>query len=172
MVAQQSLSVSDTVRFTLGTTPMRGVIIDDRGPIASQGLRIYRIRVPNAPYDDQVFEMPEDELSPDSHRDLPITTDAIVNYLQHGGLLRILRSNLSGGRSQPRVWLSRDTLGNVVHTFLEGPGHIGGATVPFYALHNDRILTPKLDEVTEFLKTFGLSQEDAKRVTKTVGTAP
>lgn len=172
MVAQQSLSVGDTVRFTLGTTPISGVVLDDRGPIGVNGIHIYRIRVANSPYEDEVFEMPEDELILGPEQKPQIPSDAIINYLQQGGLLQILRSNLSGGKDQPRVWLSRDTLGNVVHTFLENHSNIGGATVPFYALHNNRIFTPKLDEVTKFLITFGLSERDAKRVTDVVGTDP
>ncbi len=116
--------------------------------------------------------MPEDELDVDSPLEPSISSDSIVEYLQDGGLLQILRSNMSGGSNQPRVWLTRDTLGNVVHTFIESRSRIGGGPVPFHALHNDRIFAPKLSEVQAFLMTFGLSQRDAQRVIAAVGTDP
>ena len=145
-------------------------MVDDRGPIGANGVHIYQIRVATPPYNDEVFEMPEDEIDVERDQDVTISNDAIVKYLQHGGLLQILRANLSGGTHQPRVWLSRDTLGNVVHTFVSG--NIGGASVPLNALHNNHIFTPKLNEVVQFLAAFGLSDRDAKRVTQTVGTNP
>jgi hypothetical protein len=172
MVAQKSLSVGDTVRFTLGTTHISGVVVDDRGPIGMNGIHIYQIRVPNSPHDDRVFEMPEDELSSIPRQEVRIPPDSIIDYLRHGGLLQILRSGHSGQKGQPRVWLSLDTLGNVVHAYREGCSSVGGAAVPCRALHNNRIFTPKLSEVAEFLKTFGLSDREAKRVTDAVGTNP
>ena len=171
MVAQQAITLGDTVRFTLGTTPVTGIVIDDRGPIGANGVRIYRVRVPNSPYDDELFEMAEDELDVQPPPDTDVPKDAIVEYLQHGGLVQILRQNLSGGKSQPRVWLRRDTAGNVVHTFTEAPGAVGGATVPFAALRANRIFAPKRGDVLAFLKTFGLSGDDANRVIDAVGTA-
>jgi hypothetical protein len=160
------------VCFTLGTTPVHGVVIDDRGPIGANRVRIFRVRVPNDPYDEDVIEMPEDELALEKKSIESIPNDDVVNYLEHGGLIQILKANRSGGKNQPRVWLGRDSLGNVVHTFIAERGSVGGETIPFLALHDNRVFTPKRDEVLTFLSTFGLSKHDAKQVVKAVGTAP
>jgi hypothetical protein len=79
---------------------------------------------------------------------------------------------MSGGKNQPRVWLTRDSLGNVVHTFVAERGILGGATVPPFALHDNRVFAPKRDEVLAYLATFGLSSEDARSVVDAIGTAP
>ncbi len=172
MVAQETISVGDNVCFTLGTTPIRGVVVDDRGPIGANSVRIFRVRIPNDPYDEDVIEMPEDELALAIKDVESISESSIVNYLEHGGLVQILKANMSGGKNQPSVWLGRDSLGNVVHTFIAERGRVGGATIPFFALHDNRIFAPKLKEVLAFLSTFGLSKRDAKQVVETVGTAP
>lgn len=162
--------MGDTVWFTLGTTPIHGVVIDDRGPIGANRVRIFRIRVPNDPYDEDVFEMPEDELVLEDKSIESIPVADIVSYLKHGGLLQILKANMSGGRNQPRLWLAHDSLGHVVHTFIAERGKVGGATIPFSALHDNRVFEPKLGEVLTFLSTFGLSQRDAQEVVAAVGT--
>lgn len=172
MVAQKIISVGDNVCFTLGTTPIQGVVIDDRGPIGANSVRIFRVRIPHDPYDDDIIEMPEDELALAMKNVESIPGASIVGYLEHGGLVQILKSNMSGGKNQPCVWLRRDSLGNVVHTFIAERGSVGGAAIPFFALHDNRIFTPKLKEVLTFLSTFGLSKGDAKRVADAIGTAP
>ncbi|NQT39840.1 MAG: hypothetical protein HQ581_20265 [Planctomycetes bacterium] len=172
MVAQKTISVGDNVSFTLGTTPIHGVVIDDRGPIGANSVHIFRVRIPNDPYDDDIFEMPEDELALAKKSDESIPVASIVDYLEHGGLVQILKSNMSGGKSQPRVWLGCDSLGNVVHTFIAERGSVGGSAVPFFVLHDNRILAAKLKEVMTFLSTFGLSKGDAQRVANAIGTAP
>jgi len=172
LVAQLTISVGDNVRFTLGTTPVHGVVIDDRGPIGANRVRIFRVCVPNDPYDEDVIEMPEDELALENQSMESIPNGDIVNYLGHGGLVQILKANMSGGKNQPRVWLRRDSLGNVVHTFIAERGSVGGATIPFFALYDNRVFTPKLAEVLTFLSTFGLSARDAKQVATAVGSAP
>jgi len=172
LVAQKTISVGDNVRFTFGTTPVHGIVIDDRGPIGANRVRIFRIRVPNDPYDEDVIEMPEDELALEDNITESISEGDVVNYLEHGGLVQILKANMSGGRNQPRVWLGRDSLGNVVHTFTSERGSVGGATIPFFVLHDNRVFEPKLQEVLSFLTTFGLSETDAKHVAMAVGTAP
>ena len=151
---------------------MQAVVIEDRGPIGVNGVRIFSVRVPNDPYDDMVFEMPEDELAPAKNGVQKISEDEIIDYLKHGGLLQILRSDLSGDKNQPRVWLTRDSLGNVVHTYSAERGIVGGGTVPYSALYEYRVSAPKRDEVLAFLSTFGLSKQKAKQVVDSVGTAP
>ena len=172
MVTQQTISVGDSVQFTLGTSPVCGVVIDDRGAIGANGVRIFRVRIPNDPYDDDIFEMPEDELVRANESVELIPKAKIVDYLENDGLVQILKKNMPGEKTQPRVWLRRDSLGNVIHTFKEERGSIGGATVPSFALHENRVFEPKLREVLTFLKTFSLSEHDAKKVVKAVGIAP
>jgi hypothetical protein len=172
MVTQKQFSVGDSVSFTLGTTSILGVVIDDRGPIGANSVHIYRVRIPNDPYDDDVFEMPEDELAFADHTVESIPNSSVVDYLAHGGLVQILKSNTSGGKNQPRVWLTRDSIGNVIHTFTAERGTVGGATVPVSALHDNRVVAAKVNEVLSFLKTFGLSHDDARCVVNVIGTAP
>lgn len=172
MVALKTISVGDNVSFTLGTTPVQGVVVDDRGPIGANSVRIFRVLIANDPYDEDVIEMPEDDLSLANNSVEAISGDKIVDYLEHGGLVQILKSNMSGGRNQPCVWLRPDSLGNVVHTFVAARGTVGGAIVPFLALNDNRIFTPKMTEVLAFLSTFGLSKREAEHVAETIGTAP
>lgn len=172
MVARKAISVGDDVCFTLGTTTVHGIVIDDRGPIGANRVHILTVRISNAPYDDETIEMPEDELALAKQADKPIPRASIVKYLENGGLVQILKSNMSGGKNQPSVALKRDALGNVVHTFMVERGSVGGANVPFLALQDDRIFAPKRKEVLVFLSTFGLSKSDAKRIIETIGTFP
>lgn len=154
---------------------MQGVIVDDRGPIGAGKVRIFRIRVPNDPYDDDVFEMPEDEIevvdqSVSQSGTIP-PSDA-MEYFERGGLLRILRAGMSGGKTQRCAWLCRDSLGNVTHTFSPDRGSVGGAVIPFLALYGNRVFTPKRRDVLRFLRAFGLSTHNAEHVLQIVGTAP
>lgn len=172
MVATKQFSVGDNVCFTLGTTQTVGVVVDDRGPIGANNVHLYRVRVPNDPYDDGFVEMPEDELAFAETQEASIPSSKMVEYLKNGGLLQILKSNTSGGKNQPRVWLTRDGLGNVVHTFVAERGSVGGAVVPFSALHENRVFTPKVNDVLLFLAEFGLSRAEAEQVVVGTGKAP
>jgi hypothetical protein len=49
---------------------------------------------------------------------------------------------------------------------------IGGATVPFFALHEEKVFTGKKAAVLVFLTSFGLSNHDAEDVLAAVGTSP
>jgi hypothetical protein len=111
--------------------------------------------------------MPEDDL-----RSAQPQRDAVIDFLKKGGLLEILRANLGGGPSQPRVWLTFDSHGKLTHTLDASRGSIGGAVVPFFALHGNKVFTPKTEEVVSFLGSFGLSRNDAREVLNFVGTEP
>lgn len=169
------ISVRDQVRFTLGTASVQGVVVDDRGPIGAGKVHIFRIRVSNDPYDDDVFEMPEDEIEvidQDTSKTDTITASEAKEYLERGGLIRILRAGSSGGKTHSHAWLRRDSLGNVTHTFSPDRGDVGGAIIPLLALRTHRVLTPKRDEVLNFLTAFGLPLGDAEHVLEAVGTTP
>jgi hypothetical protein len=96
----------------------------------------------------------------------------IVNYLREGGLVAILRSNLAGGKQQPKAWLAFDPRGALTHTFTAERGVIGGAPVPFFALHENHIFTPKVGEVIDFVMRFGLTRSDAEDIVRSVGATP
>jgi len=169
-----AFSVGDAVRFPLGSRTARAVIVEDRGPIGAQGRRIYRVRVDYDPDDSVTFEMPGEEMElvpADDALARPIENSEAVDYLQRGGLISMLQTATSDGK-QIGVWLRRDSLGNVTHTFAADRGLVGGAVIPSGAVYDNRVFTAKSDHVLRFIENFGLVRPDAKAVLKTVGTAP
>lgn len=172
---ENRIAIGDQVQFTLGTSLAQGVVVDDRGPIGAGKVHIFRVSVSNDPYDDEVFEMPEDEIevvNRDASQGTAIRVDEAIEYLERGGLVHILRAGMSGGKAQPRAWLCRDSLGNVTHTFSPERGRLGGAVVPFFALHDSRVFTPKREDVRSFIGAFGLNDDAVEQVLGSVGTAP
>jgi hypothetical protein len=166
--------VGDRVEFVMGRRKVIGVITEDRGLIGAHGRRLFQVQVPMDPYEPALFELPADEIQTanSSEASRTLGKNEIVDYLKNGGLIAILQSNL-GGKDQPRVWLCRDNLGNVTHTFISERGLLGGATVPFWTLHEgSRVFSDKKDEVTTYLTSFGLSHEEAELIVHAVGTAP
>ena len=63
MVTQKTISVGDAVCFTLVKTQIHGVVVDDRGPIGANRVHIFSISIPNDSDENDVVEMPEDELA-------------------------------------------------------------------------------------------------------------
>ncbi|HEV3259430.1 MAG TPA: hypothetical protein VG013_21365, partial [Gemmataceae bacterium] len=63
---------------------------------------MYSIRLDDGGEEPALIEMPEEYLeavpAPDK--------ETILRYLKNGGLEEILRASLTGGREQPRVWLT------------------------------------------------------------------
>lgn len=170
-----TFQVGDRVRIPLGRRQLLGIITEDRGAIGLHGRHLYQVMVPMDPYEPTTYELPGEEMERiDESVETQECLDSMLvkNYLLHGGLITILRSNISGGRNQPRVWLCLDSLGNVTHTFETDRGVIGGQTVPFSAIHGDRIFTPKREEVLSFLRSFRLDRSEAERIIHEVGTAP
>lgn len=169
------LRLGDPVRIVLGRRKLTGAIVEDRGAIGIGGRRLFQVSIPMDPDDPMVVEAPEDELEPlpEAERVVePLDRAKVVEYLSNGGLLSILFANLSGGRSQPAVWLCRDQLGNVTHTFVPERGLVGGRVAPFRAIHDDRVFTPKRDQVVTFVESFGLDRAEAEHVVEEVGTSP
>ena len=167
--------VGDRVQVPLGRRRITGVITEDRGAIGVRGRHLYEVLVSMDPFEPTTFELPEDEI--EAMDDLPepgaaMRKDQIEAYLIHGGLIGILRSNLSGGRSQPRVWLRPDTIGNVTHTFERERGVVGGEVVPFRQSMTTRFSPRSVNEVLSFLRSFNLDPTDAERIISSVGTAP
>jgi len=160
--------VGDWVSLLYGPRRAMARVIEDRGRLGINGRRLYRIHLNRTSEDSTAFEVPEDDL------EAAIVPDraAVVRFLKGGGLSAILRSNLAGGRAQPRVWLTTDPRGEVSYTYFAREGLIGGATVPFLALHDGKIFTAKRDEVMDFLHDLGLSRPEAEDVIGTIGTAP
>jgi len=169
--ASRSLAVGDKVQFTLGRHRLRGTLVEDRGRIGAAGRKLFRVRVEMLPGDTQVYELPEDDIHAiDQSQDL--TRKEIIEYLAQGGLVSILRRNMAGGGNQPRVWLTRDSLGNVTYTFSREDGLLGGDTIPFFALHRSKIFRPKKTEVIRFLESFNLRPRDGELIVERIGLAP
>lgn len=170
-----AFQVGDRVRIDLGRRKLTGVIVEDRGAIGVQGRRLFQVSIPIDPFEPMMMELPEDEMeavSAEAEAASPMDKQKIIDYLVHGGLVSILHSSLSGGRNQPRVWLCRDQLGNVTHTFVPERGVIGGQFVPLGALHHDKIAKVKREPVVSFVESFGLSRQEAEKIVAEVGTAP
>ncbi len=87
-------------------------------------------------------------------------------------LLTAQGTDLGGGKDQPKVWLTYTPRGRVTHTFVRERGMVGGASVPFFALHEDRVFVGKKEVVAKFLASFGLNRAEAEQVIAAVGTAP
>ena len=167
--------VGDRVRVDFGRRKLTGVIVDDRGAIGAQGRHLFQVDIPMDPFEPMSVEVPEDEIEaipPGTEVTGPIDRQRIVDYLVNGGLISILRSNLSGGKNQPRAWLCLDQLGNVTHTFVPDRGVMGGQLVPIGAVHDDKVFAPKRDSVLSFVESFGLNHKEAEKVIAGVGTAP
>ena len=167
--------VGDRVRIDFGLRKLTGVIVEDVGPLGIGGRHLFQVDVPMDPFDPWSVRLQEDEieaLPPGSEVDKPLEKQKVVEYLVNGGLISILRSNLEGGKNQPRVWLCRDQLGNITHTFIEERGLLGGQLVPSLALRGHKVFTPKRDAVLSFVESFGLNRHDAEKVVAEVGTAP
>lgn len=167
--------LGDRVRVDFGRRKLTGVIVEDRGPIGARGRHLFLIEIPMDPFEPMSVELPEDELEaipPGAETTRSIDKRKIVDYLVNGGLISILRSNLSGGRNQPRVWLCLDQLGNVTHTYVPERGVVGGQFIPFSAVQDDKIFAPQRESVISFVENFGLNRQQAQTVVSEVGTAP
>jgi hypothetical protein len=160
-------SVGDWVSFPYGARALVAQVIEERGPLGVKRRRLYRVRVGGEGGEADSFEMPEDELNIVSPPEKP----RVLNYMKEGGLVAILRSNLSGG-DIPRVWLTYTPRGDITHSFAADRGILGGAVVPFFALHEGKVFTGKQDEVIAFLAGFGLDRDEANEVLAAIGTAP
>jgi len=51
-------------------------------------------------------------------------------------------------------------------------GVLGGAKVPYFALHETKVFAGKEEQVIDFLASFGLTRHEAEEVIAAVGTAP
>lgn len=170
----QPLTVGTIVRLPMGRGQITARIIEDRGLLGIEGRRLYRVETLMDPEESSTFEVSEESVTPVdlTAERAELDSTEIIDYLQRGGLVAMLRSNQAGGRNPSRVWLFRDSLGNVSHTFLDECGVAGGQVPPAMALHNhEHIFLPKRDEVLGFLHSFGLSDDQAEQVLQKVGTS-
>jgi hypothetical protein len=158
--------LGDWVKFQYGVGPVYAQIIEDRGPLGAGRRRLYRIRFDQELNEPVEFEMPEDEME----KAVPDRA-AILRYLKQGGLIEILRTSLSGGKDQPCVWLTYNRRGDLSYTYMQDRGLIGnGARVPFWVLHENRIMPDKRFKVLAFLEELGLTSEEAEEVMEAVRT--
>jgi hypothetical protein len=166
--ASGRFKVGDWVTFPYGTRNLIAQVVEERGPLGIRGRHLYRIRPAGETESPDSFEMPEDELAAAT----PPDKNSVVTYLKRGGLVAILSSNLNGGPHQPRAWLTYTRRGELIHTFSPDRGVVGGATVPFFALHQGKVFAGKEGEVLTFLRSFGLNHPEAQDIIGAVGTAP
>lgn len=157
--------VGELVAFRYGVRKVPAHVIEDRGSLGINRRRLYRVRLDQPPEEPVTFEVPEDDLG------MVPPTAAAMEYLKQGGLIAILRTGV-GGPHAPRVWLTLNSHGEVVHTFLEEQGIVGGNPAPPQTLQGDKVFTPRKPQVIEYLTTFGLNPDQAEDVIRTVGTAP
>jgi hypothetical protein len=171
---QPAFRVGDRVRFNLGKRRVSGVVMEDRGAIGVQGRRLFQVDIPLDPFEPMTLELPESEMEaiPATESPVPLDKQRVIDYLIHGGLIAILRTNMAGGKYQPRVWLCRSQLGNVTYTLVEERGMVGGETVPAGAIYTNKVAKAKRDQVTSFVESFGLTRPEAERVISEVGTGP
>lgn len=153
----------DRVTFRYGLRPVLAKVVEDRGNLGVKGRRLYRIRLEQEADEQLAFEVPEDDLSP-----AVLQKADILRHLKEEGLIEILRSNL-GGKDPPRVWLTLDGRGRVIHTFIPDRGMIGGVAAPFWSLHKEKIDWRSKNSVVDFLASFGLSESEAEEVIEAVG---
>ncbi len=158
------------VRMPSGRAP--GTVTEDRGPLGRGGRRLFYVAVPNDPYSSDVLLLGEDDMDPmtaDEQAALyeRLDPEAVKDFLIGGGLFAIL------ARNSPRpVWLRRGPRGSLTHTYIEGYSATGGDAAPISALHGEKIFTPRRDAAIRFVKSFGLTDDDAAEVIRRVGTAP
>ena len=170
LVARSRFAVGSWVRIPFAGRRVEALIVEDRGRIGSGMQRLYTVRVPTDPGESAILEVPETDLEA-AVSNVEMNISKATDYLKRGGLVALLRSNMSGGNA-PRVWLRYDTRGNVTHTFIEEFGLVGGEQAPFFALHGKHIFSPKVDEVRAFLRSFGLTDRAVRSIVQAVGTAP
>lgn len=165
--ARPRFKVGDWVSFPFGAGKAFAQVTEDRGPLGVRRRRLYGVRVEREYTEPDSFEMPEEDMEAVP----PPDKAAVMQFLKEGGLVSILRSNL-GVRDHPKVWLTYKPRGGITHTFLPERGVVGGAAVPYFALHEDKVFAGKQNEALTFLESFGLSRPEAKEVVAAVGTAP
>lgn len=60
---KDKLDVGDKVRFVFGSGPVEATVIEDRGPLAPDGQRLYRVRFPLSGIDETLeVELPVSEM--------------------------------------------------------------------------------------------------------------
>ncbi|MEX0794417.1 MAG: hypothetical protein WD045_14875 [Pirellulaceae bacterium] len=162
-------SVGDWADMRYGAQRRIVKVVEDRGGLGVGGRRLYSVIPIQSSEERRVVEMPEEKLQPanDFRRD-------VVDYLGSGGLVEILKRNLSGGKNQPRVWLHQGPAGDQEIAYRLSPVErgVGGEVVPFYALMDDRVFLGKRVEVADYLITFGLDRLEVEEIIKMVGTSP
>ena len=166
-VSQPKYQVGDKVWVPLAVDRECGVVKEDRGNLGIGGRRLYYVDVSLDPYTHDRHLVGEDEMQPYDEKDVKkISSEEIVKFLTNVGLVSMLRRNLPN-----RVWLRRNSAGNVSYTYLEEFGEIGGQHAPLYVLMGDKISKQGEDQVRQFIESFGLSKAQVQHVLQKVGVA-
>ncbi len=94
----------------------------------------------------------------------------LTEYLASGALIKILRLNTGG--NPPSVWITPTQDGAFQYGPTKSENSVGGQPPPFGCVNEEKIFTPNVGEVTAFLRTFGLSEQEAASVVRKSGTSP
>lgn len=94
----------------------------------------------------------------------------LVDYLANGALVDILRTN--SGKNPPPIWITAQPNSSFHYLDSKQQNSVGGRFAPFRALQAGKVFLPKVEEVVEFLRTFGLSKAEAECVVQRVGVEP
>jgi len=152
------------VTFAHAQRSVRAQVIEDRGPLAPSGPRVYAVRIDDPDVEPQVLDRAEDALEPAEPDWGPVFA-----YLA-GNLVKILEHGRQGGR--PKVWLSFGPQGQLTLTYQAERGWLGGAKIPFGAVEHGALFAPMKESVLKFLQGFGLSADDAERLYVRVASTP
>lgn len=163
--------VGDKVSVPLPVGRVYGTVIEDRGPLGVARRHLFKVAVPNDPYEQEEFLVSDEEiqhLEPHEEAELQQTIShaGMVDFLVHGGLISILQRN-----SPEPVWLRRNSFGNVTYTFVAGYSGTGGQPAPRNALLGEKIIAVKKPEVIDFMRSLGLPDAMAETVVAKVGIA-
>src|SRR5262245_41457824 len=120
-VKKPKFRVGDRVWVEHMGRKLKGKIVEDLGPYGGGGgQHWYKIEMPNDPFDEPRYRHgTDDELElqdPNAPPEPPPSKEEIIDFLKVGGLAGMLNIYTPNGHYQPRVWITRDSLGGLVHT--------------------------------------------------------
>lgn len=163
------LQPGDLVTVDFGGRDVTAEIVEDLGPLGVHGARLFHIEIPSDSSDPIRMQVSEEELK--EHSPEPqIGTNEIVQFLIDGGLVRMLK--YGSALTPPRMWIYRNNAGRVSSSVSARRGEIGGAEVPVISLNHGRVNLAKNAAVARFVRSFGLTVEEAHEVLRRVGTYP
>ena len=172
-------SIGDVVCVKLEYQTAAGEVVDLLGT-GSTGQNLYLVKVPLKDDPSETCEgtYPDNKLEevPLLGNETPFSARHVIDYLKAGALIDIL-GRASGGKNPSRALL-RFHQGELTYTFIDDPEHLAGATIPFSTTDKDKmtgeykICRESMNRVALYLRSFGLSREQANEVLAVFPTLP